>query len=152
MEGQKNHKESKRVIAAVKKAGTPNYTSKVDVGKFNTFETIVAQVTAECSTTFIMLGATVGRHLYLATIVPADKMEKISSKWIVDSTASLDTIPNFAGPSVHVRLADLEFTADSNDTTFKAIDQAFATGSEWLRKKELIPQEEEEYEYGFDDI
>lgn len=156
MEGEKLHKESKRVIAAVKKAGTPYFTSPVNVGKFDTFQTIAAEVATapECKDTFVMLCAVLEeqRRLYVATIVPADKNDQLSSKWIVDSTATLDVIPNFAGPSVFVRLGDLEFSADSKDTPFKAIDQVFATGSAWLRSKGLVVEEEEEHEYGWDDI
>lgn len=152
MEGQKLHKESKRITSAIKKAETPYFTSKVNVGKFTTFETITSEVAATCPETFIILGAIFDRHLYVAFIVPADKNDQLASKWIVDSTAVIDVIPNFAGPSSFVRLGDLEFPEESSNTPFKAIDQVFATGSAWLRKNDLIEEEEEEHEYGFDDI
>lgn len=153
MEGPKLHKESKRIIAAVKKAGTPNYSSQVNVGKFSTFETIVAEVAAaqECATTFIMLGAIEGDNLWLATSLPSTTDTNIAPEWLADSISGLNATKTING-TYFIRIGALEFAKDSSDTPFKAIDQAFSLGSAWLRKKGLVVEEEEEHEYGFDDI
>lgn len=152
---EKLHKESRRIVAAIKKAGTPNYNAQVNVGDFVTFVTIASEVSRECHATFVMLGATVDRNLYLATIAPADKGNN-ADPWMQGSVTSLlsdNTVQTVSSTiSPYIALRNLAFSAESEQSPFKAIDQVFSLGSMWLKRNGLVEEEEEEHEYGFDDI
>ena len=158
----KLHKESNRIVCAIKKGATLSlddpevmvpmcsFTTKVNIGGWKKFELIVNEVAGECPETFVLLGAIVDPKLYVATITPSSG--EPYTELITKSTETLNGTSNIAESSGHIRMGEIEFAADSNDTPFKAIDTFFALGANYLRKSGAVPEEEEEYEFGFDDI
>lgn len=146
-----SHKESKRVISALTKAGTPYFISPINVGEFDTFQLIVKEVSESTTETFVMLAAIVDQHLYVATVLPLEKKD-VAEEWLTKATSNLDAVSNISSQSEQIVVGDFHFEAESSDTPFKAIDQVFANGSAWLKQNGHVQEEEEEYEFGFDDI
>ncbi len=154
------HKESKRIISAIRKNEQGSFYSQVVTEDWKTFETITSEISSAHLNCCIMIGAMVEskRRLFIALMGPTSGPE-----WIKESTKSfspttttitmqqLTEFRNGLEPS-SAFLVDIYFDENSEETPFKAIDQVFAASAAHLRKVGLVAEEEEEYEYGFDDI
>lgn len=160
MKGSKLHKEAKRVISAIQKGGTATFASKLNVGGWKKFDLIVTQVAERCPETAIMLGAPVNRSLYIAVIIPqkSDKAElaKAQQSWLTKSVSNVLTgakqLKNIEKNEGSVQLLELDYNEAPEQSPFKLIDQVFGEGTAFLKKAGIIEEEDEEYEFGFDDI
>ena len=156
----KLHKETKRITGAIKKGGEPTFASKVNVGSIKNFRLVATQVAEACPGTVVMLGAiveTTPKKLFIAAIVPED-VELNGEDWLhlsiacgatKDATIAPEAI---AKEKTLVNLVSLVYNAESEQTPFTMVDQVIGVGTAHLKKIGVYPEEEEEYEYGFDDI
>ena len=168
----KLHKETKRIVGAIKKGGTPTYSSKVNVGAWKTFNKIVTELSQQegCYDTVVIIGATVERSvkfpqekvegdrhvtehfLYLAVMIPSNHAE-LKDKLLAHITVGIDaeSTSTEMGDGL-IQLTELKFSEATEQSPFKVIDQVLATATAFLKKEGIIEEEEEEYEFGFDDI
>jgi hypothetical protein len=163
------HKESKRIISAIRSnnamidvdtAYAQSFYTQVSTEDWKTFEIITSQIASVRYNTCVMIGALVEskRHLFIGLMGPTSGLE-----WIKASTSSFSpttttiTVQHLTefhdgiDPS-GAFLVDISFDETSEETPFKAIDQVFAASAVYLRKVGVIADEEDEYEYGFDDL
>lgn len=156
----KLHKETKRIASAIRKGGCPTFSSKVNVGSWKNFVLVTKQVGNECPDTVITLGAiieTTPKALYIAVITPntvtdvngIDIISKGVSGVDKESTKTTDRISE---NEQDIDLVKLVYNDESEQSPFKLIDQVFGSISSYLKKFGVYEEEEEEYEYGFDDI
>lgn len=59
---------------------------------------------------------------------------------------------NFQDASTDVCCVSLTYEEKSDQSPFKLVDQVFACSTAYLKRVGVYKEEEEEYEYGFDDI
>jgi len=162
---EKLHKETIRVASEVRKGGMPTYSATLQVGSWANFCLIARQLAIECPNVHIMLTAAIEqptRSLYVATITPDDS-EVIGIDWLQDSLkcGAGNDIEDEKTQTFSKKGDDVTFEIDAIGLTykpnseqfpFKLVDQVSSTGRSHLKKRGVYQEEDEEYEFGFDDI
>ena len=151
-------KEAKRVVSLIKKGGLPTFVAKINVGSWKNFSKVVSEIAEENLDTVITLGAIVEnpKQLYLAMIVPNDTTKIVDTDMFdqLDYAKAGAKVTEYHISENTYRIEMLKFVYEpsSDQSPFKLIDQVFGSVTSYLKKVGVYQEEEEEYEYGFDDI
>ena len=153
-------KETKRIVSSIKKGGCPTFVSKVNVGSWKKFSLVVSEIAVENLNTIVTLGAVIEtkpKQLYIAVITPSDAI--VNGKDIVlcgvpDTVKkdSKETRYSVNEDEYSIEMLKLVYDENSDQSPFKLVDQVFGSITMYLKKTGVYQEEEEEYEYGFDDI
>jgi hypothetical protein len=170
MEGGVVGKETDRIVKEILKNGAPTYRATVAVTNFEDFRICVTNVAQKCPAVSVMFGTFVGEAIYFALAVAPSVPADVKNQWLsksldIVSAQQLALVPkenrtkdnaeivdNIWIPNTTVHVARLVLTAKCELTTEKLLDQIFGVASAFAKKSGLVPEEEEEKEYNFDDI
>ena len=169
MEGGVVGKETDRIVKEILKNGAPTYRAQIAVANFEDFRVCATNVAQKCPTVSVMFGTFVGDAIYFAVAVSPTVPANVKTQWLsksldIVSAEQLATVPKenrtrdnaeivdniWINTNVHA--ARLVLTAKCELTTEKLLDQIFGVASTFAKKSGLVPEDEEEKEYNFDDI
>jgi hypothetical protein len=138
------HAETKRILNTLKKNETSTFVTTVNVT--TEFKRVVDELTLSISSGagpyYLLLVAQTGENVVsFATLAP-------DAKWAEHISTTLQKTPGIT--------VDAEYQVTFSDicaqTAFKGVDMILALGSAYLKAENLVTEEPEEHEYGFDDI
>lgn len=170
MEGGVVGKETDRIVKEIMKNGAPTYRAQIAVANFEEFRTCATNVAQKCPDVSVMFGTFVGDAIYFAVAVSPTVPADVKNQWLsksldIVSAEQLATVPkenrtkdnaeivdDILSPDTTVRVARLVLTAKCELTSEKLLDQIFGVASAFAKKSGLVPEEEDEKEYNFDDI
>ena len=146
---------SNQIVKKITQSDSGYYNGKVKSNSLKEFEQICTDVYKQCHDSFILLGSPQKESLYIGFLIPCKVYESDVLKSKQTWSKSILSNINFKHASLFfdnwVQVYEITFK-DESTTPEKGIDQIFGTNSAFLKKSGLVKEEEEEYEYGFDDI